>query len=215
MPIMLREPAMSAACDPQNSRCSFPGDKDSGHDETTTSKSQLRSRFSYWVGSMVRTLTAMPSRSSDGLKNSITRSKLGSSPNSSSANCVPLLEIERKIQRAAYPRISELVAAGVQGERLHDAGAAIGKFLQQHALFGDGWKIVGRGPVFRAVLGAPIHLVALESLERHGRIAKVLIAQFVEVIAPYIDVEVASPVILHPLQRDRTPRHEFPNAVVA
>ena len=58
---------MSAACEPQNSRCSLPGDSDCPQDDTTISKSQLRSRFSYCVGSMVRTLTAMPSRSSDGL----------------------------------------------------------------------------------------------------------------------------------------------------
>ena len=42
---VLREPGMSAACEPQNSRCSLPGDSDCPQRSSTMSKSKLRSRF--------------------------------------------------------------------------------------------------------------------------------------------------------------------------
>ena len=82
---------MSAACELQNSRCSLPGESDWPQDDTTISKSQLRSRFSYCAGSMVRTLTSMPRRSSEGLKNSMTRSNEGSAPSNSMVNGAPVL----------------------------------------------------------------------------------------------------------------------------
>jgi hypothetical protein len=56
-----------AVADPQYPRCSLPGDNDSTHDPTTTSKSKARKRFSNCASSMVRTVTPMPSRSRVGL----------------------------------------------------------------------------------------------------------------------------------------------------
>ena len=42
---------------------------------------------------------------------------------------VHFLEVECEIQRAAHPRIGELVAADIQRERLHAAGTAIGELF--------------------------------------------------------------------------------------
>ena len=67
MPIRLREPGWSAACELQKPRCSLPGDNNSPQDAMMMSKSHCRSRFSYCALSTVRTDTAMPTRSSEGL----------------------------------------------------------------------------------------------------------------------------------------------------
>ena len=55
MPIRLREPGWSAACEPQKPRCSLPGDSDWPQDATMMSKSHCRSRFSYCAVSTTRT----------------------------------------------------------------------------------------------------------------------------------------------------------------
>ncbi len=45
MPIRLREPGLSAAFEPQYSRCSLPGESDSPQFVVVMSKSKLRIRF--------------------------------------------------------------------------------------------------------------------------------------------------------------------------
>jgi hypothetical protein len=65
MPATLREPGRSAASDPQNPRCSLPGDNDWGHEEIITSKSNDRTRFSCCAWSTVRTVASIPSRFRD------------------------------------------------------------------------------------------------------------------------------------------------------
>ncbi len=47
MPIRLREPGVSAALEPQYSRCSLPGESDSPQPVVVMSKSKLRMRFWY------------------------------------------------------------------------------------------------------------------------------------------------------------------------
>ncbi len=59
---------------------------------------------------------------------------------------VHLLEVERVVQRAAHAGILELGAAQVRHEGLHDARAAVGELLQDHALLGHGREIVGASP---------------------------------------------------------------------
>ena len=54
MPMVLREPGWSAACEPQNSRCSLPGDSDCPQRSVMISKSKLRSRFWYCASSTMR-----------------------------------------------------------------------------------------------------------------------------------------------------------------
>src|SRR5262249_58083823 len=65
---------------------------------------------------------------------------------------VRFFEIEGKVERAAQPRILELLAARIQGERLHAAGAADRKFLLDNPAVLDGREIIDGRPVLRAVL---------------------------------------------------------------
>ena len=67
MPMVLREPGWSAAGEPQNSRCSLPGDSDWPHESMIMSKSKLRMRFSYCASSTTRIEVVTPMRSSEGL----------------------------------------------------------------------------------------------------------------------------------------------------
>src|SRR6185369_3692632 len=94
---------------------------------------------------------------------------------------VHLLEIEYEVEGAANAWILELVATNIEGESLHDADVADGEFLADDALFPHGRKIIRSRPVLGAVLDAPVDLVALECLECDGRVAKVLVAQGLEV----------------------------------
>src|SRR3978361_1036672 len=94
---------------------------------------------------------------------------------------VHLLEVESEIQCAADAGILEFFTPDVERECLHNSGAAIWKFLQQHAFFADGWKIIGGGPVLGAVFRAPIDLVAFEGLESNQRVSKIFITQLIKI----------------------------------
>src|SRR5205807_10667978 len=104
----------------------------------------------------------------------------------------------------ANPGILEFVAPYVEHESLHVSLAANGKLLRHHPPRRDCRKIVGRCPGLGAVLGTPVELIALEGLQGHGRVAEVLEAHLIEIAAPDIHADLAPPVILHPLQCDRT-----------
>ena len=90
----------------------------------------------------------------------------------------------------------------LKAKRLHHAEIVDGKFFEDDALVVDGGKIVGGGPVLGAVLGAPIDGVSLERLERNRRVAKILEAQLVEIVATDHDVELVAPIVLHALVDD-------------
>src|SRR5262245_54566008 len=128
---------------------------------------------------------------------------------------VHLFEVEREVERPAYARVLELLAAGIEGERLHDPAVALEKFLEDDALVLDGGELVGGRPVLGAVLRAPVDVIGLEGLDGDRGVAEILVAQFVEVVAPDIDVEILRPVVLHALVDDGAPRHEFLDAVGA
>jgi hypothetical protein len=61
MPMVLRLPGLSAAADPQKSRCSFPGEFDCAKLSTMMSKSRLSSRCLYCESSTTRIEALMPS----------------------------------------------------------------------------------------------------------------------------------------------------------
>src|SRR5262245_64536103 len=117
---------------------------------------------------------------------------------------VHLLEVEREVERPAHARVLELLAAGIEGERLHDPAVALGEFLEEDALVLDGGEVVSGRPVLGAVLRPPVDMIGLEGLDGDRGVAEILVAQLVEVIAPDIDVEVLRPIVLHPLIDDRT-----------
>src|SRR3984893_2182978 len=87
---------------------------------------------------------------------------------------VHLLEVEGEIERASHPRILELVAPRIEGERPHDPPIALGEFLEDDPLVVDRGEIVSRGPVLDTVLGAPVHLVGLEGFQCDRRVTKIL-----------------------------------------
>ncbi len=63
MPSVLRLPLLSAAFEPQKSRCSLPGDSDWPKPSTIMSKSNSSSRRLNCAVSTVRTFMSMPMRS--------------------------------------------------------------------------------------------------------------------------------------------------------
>jgi len=128
---------------------------------------------------------------------------------------VHLLEIERVIESPPDARILKLGAAGIEGESLHQAGIIDRKFFAQHALVGDRREIVGHGPVLGAVLVAPVDRIGLERFERHGGVAKIFEAQFFEIIAADIDVEVLAPIVLDAFEDDGAAGREVLDAVSA
>src|SRR5438067_284500 len=85
---------------------------------------------------------------------------------------VHLLEIEGEVECTPHARILELVATAIEDEGLHHAGAEDVEFLEQDALFIARRKIIASRPVQRAVLNAPIDLIALEGFECDRRIAE-------------------------------------------
>ena len=111
---------------------------------------------------------------------------------------VHLLEVEGEIERAPHPRVLELVAPRVEGEGPHQPPVALGELLEDDPLVGDRGKIVARGPGLGAVLDAPVRMVGLEGFHRDRRVAKILEADLVEVVAPDIDVQILGPIVLHP-----------------
>ncbi len=102
---------------------------------------------------------------------------------------VHFLEIERIVEGEPYPRILEFRAANVEGESLHHAEIADGKFLEQDAFIGDRREVVGGGPVLGEVLDPPVDRIGLEGFERDGGVAEIFEVQFVEIVAADIDVE--------------------------
>jgi hypothetical protein len=123
---------------------------------------------------------------------------------------VHLLEVEGEVERASHPRVLELVAPRVEGEGPHQPPVALGEFLEHHPLVVDRGKIVGHGPGLGAVLDAPVRMVGLEGFQCHGRIAKILEADLVEVVAPDIDVQILGPIVLHPLVDPPCGRRRIP-----
>ena len=123
---------------------------------------------------------------------------------------VHLLEIEGEIERASHPRILELVAPRVEGEGPHDPPVALGEFLEDDPLLLDRGKIVSRGPVLGTVLGAPVRMVGLEGFQCDRWVTKILVANFVEVVAPDIDVQILGPIVLHPRVNHRCGRGRTP-----
>ena len=109
---------------------------------------------------------------------------------------VHLLEIECEVEGAAHARILEFFAACVEDEGLHQAEIVDREFLEDDALVVDRGEVIGGRPVLGAVLGAPIDRVGLEAFERDRRVAEILEAQFVEIVAADIDVEVLAPIVL-------------------
>ena len=79
----------------------------------------------------------------------------------------------------------------------------------------DRRKIVSRGPVLGTVLDAPVRMVGLEGFQCDRRVTKILVANFVEVVAPDIDVQVLGPIVLHPPVDHRAAGDEFLDAVGA
>src|SRR5262245_55782100 len=128
---------------------------------------------------------------------------------------VHLLEIEGEIERASNPRILKLVASRVEGEGPHDSSVALGEFAEDDPLLLDRRNIVRHGPVLGTVLGAPVRMVGLEGFQCERRVTKILVANFVEVIAPDINVQVVGPIVLHPPVNHHTAGHEFLDAVGA
>jgi hypothetical protein len=114
---------------------------------------------------------------------------------------------------SSQPRVLEFVAPRVERERLHDSPAALRKLLEHHALFLDRREIVGRGPVLSHVLGAPVEMVGLERLERYRPVAEIFKPQLVEIVATEVDVEILSPIVLHPLVDDGAAGDEVLDAV--
>ena len=108
---------------------------------------------------------------------------------------VHFLEVESEVEGAAHARVLELVAPDVERERLHDAEISDRKFLQHHALVAHGGEIVGRRPVLGAVLGAPIHLVALEGFQGHRGIAEIFEAELLEIPGADGDIDILTPIV--------------------
>src|SRR5262245_25926434 len=128
---------------------------------------------------------------------------------------VHLLEIEGKIERASNPRILKLVASRVEGEGPHDPPVALGEFAEDEPLLLDRRNIVRHGPVLGTVLGAPVRVVGLEGFQCDRRVTKILVANFVEVIAPDINVQTVGPIVFHPPVNHHTAGHELLDAVGA
>src|SRR4029077_3869821 len=87
---------------------------------------------------------------------------------------VHFLEIKRVVEGKSHPWIPKFVATSVEGKSLHHSNIVDGEFLEEDALVGNCWEIVGSGPVLRAVLDAPVDCVSLERLKSRGAVAKIL-----------------------------------------
>src|SRR5262249_7570086 len=75
-------------------------------------------------------------------------------------------EVERQIEGAAQPRILELRAANVEGERLHFADALGGHLVPLDETARQRIKVVGGGPKLGAVLVPVVELARLEGFKR-------------------------------------------------
>ena len=128
---------------------------------------------------------------------------------------VHLLEVEGEVERASHPRIIELIAPRVEGEGPHDPPVALWEFPEDNPLLLDRRKIISRSPVLGTVLGAPVRVVGLEGFQCDRRVTKILVANFVEVIAPDINVQAVSPIVLHPPVNHHTAGDELLDAVGA
>src|SRR5262249_6408112 len=118
-------------------------------------------------------------------------------------------KIESKIECAPHARIFKFIAPGIEHESLHHAAVTNRKLLAHDALFADSREIVRRGPIFRAVLESPVQLVALEAFERHSQIAKIFVADLLEISCTDNDVEILAPIVVHLFVDQRAARSEF------
>ncbi len=131
-------------------------------------------------------------------------------------NCLFISSKSRARLNARRTRgVAELGTPGIQNEGLHDTGAADRKFLLDDTLVDHRRKIIGRRPIPRDVLDAPIDLVGLERFERHRRVAEIFVAQLVEIIPADIHRQVLAPIVLDALVDDGVSRHEFLDPVGA
>jgi hypothetical protein len=112
------------------------------------------------------------------------------------------VEVEAQADGLADAGIAKRLPTGVQPPALRARGAGIRHhFLADPAFLGSG-KVVARRPDPRRKLLAEGEGAALEGLERHLPVAKVLVADGVEIVLADIHRQVRAPVILDPFQLD-------------
>src|SRR5450759_268206 len=128
---------------------------------------------------------------------------------------VHLLEIVGVVERPAQPRVLELVAAQIENEALHPAGIVDREFFPDHALFRNRRKIIGRRPLLRRILGDPVGLIGLERFQRDQIVPEEFEAHFVKIVLDDPYRQARAPIVLHPLQLDRSAGNKFLDTVGA
>src|SRR5690606_30081897 len=99
-------------------------------------------------------------------------------------------EVERISERFAHGGILKFLAPEIEGVTLHTGGALIVDLLADDKPFADRGEVIAGCPVLGAVLRAIVIFTGGERLEPDRRVAIEIIADGVEIIAPFIDGDI-------------------------
>ena len=112
-------------------------------------------------------------------------------------------EVEGIGQGLAHPRVLKDRPAQIEAKALHAARQLVGDLLLLDQAGAQGRAVIAGRPILRRILDPRIVLPGLERFERDRRVAIIVVADRIEIIAALVDRQIGAPIIGDPAIGDR------------